>query len=333
MSAPSFSIVLEIDDLDFVVDAIPRLRRSLESLARQDFAITSASAVLLAVEERERPELAAVLREFPWVTVFRRTPGTRHYETKMEAARTTRGDVVILCDADCVFEASWLRSLLAPFADPAVDVVGGETQTERAGAYGTAMTLAYIFQPWTGRAAPYPGRRYAANNVAFRRSLLERHEIPRDLPVHRGNCALHAVQLANAGVRIWIQPLSRATHPAPHGVAHFVWRFWLLGRDWTRLSALVVTERQHQRAGRAATSREAFNALLRRRQDLAVRLAVVRTHSIGRRLAAVPIVLAASALFAAGAVWGLCVPAIRSRAACTPAPVLPEREAREQTGY
>lgn len=228
----SFSIVLETENLANA--DLNGLLRSLSSLADQDPSPIEAQEVLL-IESGDIPTnlLAQLTEQYPWIKVCSAPPGTEYYESKMLGAKLATGDILVYYDSDCVYESGWLRKMLTPFKQSEeIQAVAGETTTSGVGIYGTAMALGYIFPQYSGRTELTPGKSYFLNNVAFRRSFLLSHPIPTDLPLYRGNCAIHAHELVQSGTIIWQQPQARVLHAPPNGLSHFFWRFLLIGHDY-----------------------------------------------------------------------------------------------------
>jgi len=228
---PSFSIMLETENL--INADMEGLSHALTSLLNQDIPLTQAKEVWL-IESGDIPaNLLQQLRDrYPWITVHPAPVDTGYYKAKMLGAQLATGEVIVYCDSDCIYEPHWLRTLLTPFAQRSdIQVVAGETTTRGVGPYGTAMALTYIFPQYSGETDLAPTPQYYLNNVAFRREFLLQHPIPPELPLYRGNCVVHAAELARAGYTIWRQPQARATHAPPNGLSHFFWRFLLIGHD------------------------------------------------------------------------------------------------------
>jgi glycosyltransferase involved in cell wall biosynthesis len=228
---PSFSIILETENLaqaDF-----QGLLRSLACLDAQTPSPSTANEVLL-IDSGDSPKdlLGQLCQQYAWLQVERAPEGTGYYDAKMLGARRATGEVVVFYDSDCLYEAQWLYQILRCFQAPGLQVVAGETRTRGLGLYGTAMAISYIFPQYSGETELQPASQYFLNNVAFRRDLLMSYPIPCDLPLYRGNCVVHALQLREAGQTIWRQPLARATHAPPNGLGHFFWRFLLIGHDY-----------------------------------------------------------------------------------------------------
>lgn len=229
---PSFSIVLETENL--ATAKLEGLAQAIAALARQEMPPTEANEVLL-IDTGDAPAdlLQQLCQSYPWLTVYRAPTGIEYHEVKMLGAEQATGEIVVYYDCDCWYEPHWLRSLLTPFSERSdVDVVAGETITRGVGPYRTAMALTYIFPQYSGRKTLTPSEHYYLNNVAFRRSFLLSHPIPLDLPLYRGNCAIHANELLQQGYTIWQQPAARATHPPPETLQFFIWRFLLIGHDF-----------------------------------------------------------------------------------------------------
>ncbi len=226
----SFSIVLETENLANA--DLQGLVNAIASLSHQDLSPTAANEVLLIDSGDTPPELLAQCQHYPWLKVHHAPPGTRYYQVKMLGAELSTGAIVVYYDCDCLYESNWLSTLLSSFTRDDIQIVAGETTTRSVGIYGTAMALTYIFPQYSGRKHLTPVDQYFLNNVAFRREFLLQHPIPFELPLYRGHCALHAQALRQQGYTIWSQPQARATHAPPNGLAHFFWRFLLIGHDY-----------------------------------------------------------------------------------------------------
>lgn len=250
---PSFSIVLETENL---ANADLRgLVKSIKALANQDPSPTCANEVLL-IDSGDTPTdlLQQLCQQYPWIQVHYAPVGTGYYKAKMLGAELATGDIVVYYDSDCLYESSWLRTILSSFGQGQsqqtvaqghrtleksqasrsveVQIVAGETTTRGVGFYGTAMALTYIFPQYSGQKQLTPSNQYFLNNVAFRRQFLLQHPIPTNLPLYRGHCVIHAHDLRTKGYTIWRQPRARANHAPPNGLSHFFWRFLLIGHDY-----------------------------------------------------------------------------------------------------
>ncbi|MGA7933618.1 MAG: glycosyltransferase [Kovacikia sp.] len=229
---PSFSIVLETENLANA--DIEGLSNSLESLVMQDVSPLQAKEVWL-IDSGDAPGglLQQLGDRYPWIRVHPAPPTTGYYKAKMLGAQLASGEIVVYCDSDCIYEPNWLKTILTTFSqDNSLQIVAGETTTRGVGPYGTAMALTYIFPQYSGEQDLRPTSQYFLNNVAFRRQFLLDNPIPTELPLYRGNCAIHAYDLLQRGHRIWRQPKARATHAPPNGISHFFWRFLLIGHDY-----------------------------------------------------------------------------------------------------
>jgi glycosyltransferase involved in cell wall biosynthesis len=227
----TFSIVLETENL--ATADLRGLIQAIDALAAQSPPPTQANEVLI-IDSGDIPETVKtqLLDQYSWLTCIAAPAGTTYYQAKMLGAQIATGDILLYYDSDCIYEPQWLETMLATFVqDPQIQVVAGETCTRGIGPYGTAMAIAYIFPQYSEETDPVPCTHYYLNNVAFRRDFLLNNPIPLDLPLYRGNCALHAKQIIARGGQIWRQPQARATHAPPNGLRHFYWRFLLIGHD------------------------------------------------------------------------------------------------------
>ncbi len=238
-SPVSFSIIIETENLASA--DLPGLFRSLDALEQQTLSPLQANEVLMVETGDVPPSLLDTIRaQYPWVSIQRIDAGLEYYQAKMRGIELTTGEAVVLCDSDCVYNEQWLAAMLTPFASNDVQMVAGETSLDITGPYGLAMALTYIFPRYSRRDQLQPTGGYFCNNVVFRRQLIAQFPIPGELPLYRGNCVIHAHQLATHRYQIWQQPQAQALHAPPNGFSHFISRFLMLGYDALCVSRLAA---------------------------------------------------------------------------------------------
>jgi glycosyltransferase involved in cell wall biosynthesis len=230
---PSFSIVLETENVNNA--GLDYLRRTLATLEAQTVSPATAIETIIT-QSGDVPEdvLDELGKKYPWVRALTVPADIDYYQAKMAAVREARGDIVVFADSDCAYEPDWLERLLEPFQRADVQAVAGHTGMTVSNTFELGMSAVYFLHPQLRRRpadAVRPGSRYFANNVAFRRELLERRPIPEGKQFLRGQCTAHAEQLAVDGVIIWQQPHARAVHPPLRRARAFVWRFILVGEE------------------------------------------------------------------------------------------------------
>lgn len=236
----SFAIVIEWENA--CLSKLDRTRRMLQELFRQlellptelqrlsevlilfDPAIVDQGLIQSVLDQ-------AVRAKHPLVAV--RTVPVRelhYYELKNAGVKLTHQEIVIFLDSDVIPEEGWLPGLLEAFARPGVDVVGGNTYVSLESLYSKAMALFWFFplrQPGEGL---IPASHFFANNVAFRRAVIESHPFP-TLPQFRGQCQDLAKTLKREGVGLFLQQKSKVEHPPPNGLKHFISRALCDGHD------------------------------------------------------------------------------------------------------
>jgi glycosyltransferase involved in cell wall biosynthesis len=255
---PTFSIVLETENLANA--DLEGLVNSLASLVSQDVSPEQANEVLLIDSGDAPPQLLRQLCDrYSWIKIHAAPPNTGYYKAKMLGAQLATGNIIVYADSDCVYESHWLRTILETFINnDDIQLVAGETTTRGLGPYGTAIALTYIFPQYSGKTDLAPTSQYFLNNVAFRRSFLLENPIPVELPLYRGNCVVHVQNLKQAGHTIWLNPNARATHAPPDGLAHFFWRFLLIGHDYYWQKRLL--DEQTIRPSAASTQPQSTNS-------------------------------------------------------------------------
>ena len=97
--------------------------------------------------------------------------------------------------------------------------------------YARAFSLFWFYDPEPKEDALVLTRRFPANSTVFERELFLAHQFP-ETDLFKGQCAMLADKLLEAGVKIHRQPGARVVHPAPNGLGHFVGRALLQGHDY-----------------------------------------------------------------------------------------------------
>lgn len=313
-SPVSFSIIIETENLASA--DLPGLFRSVDALQSQTLSPLLANEVLM-VETGDVPEsvLATIRDRYPWIQTQRIDASLEYYQAKMAGIALTTGDVVVLCDSDCVYNNGWLAAMLQPYSQKEVQLLAGETSMDIKGPYDLAMALVYIFPRYSQRASLTKSGGYFCNNVSFKRELLDRFPIPGELPMYRGNCVIHAHQLAQNDRYIWQQPAAQAMHAPPNGFSHFVSRFLMLGYDELCVSRFAArpTELSMDVPFRPVRDFVVGGALLAGKlKNSLIRLVQILQEDVRYGLylpLALPICLAAMALYTAGLVLAYVRPA------------------------
>ena len=246
---PSFSIIIEIENL--LIAGFAYLTDCLDSLAVQTYSASNAKEVILLDSgESTAEQLATVCQRYPWVQIVKISDECGYYEAQMAGFDRSSGDVVIYADSDCTNNVDWLKNLLTTFVRyPDIKVLCGESSVPVDSAYGVAISLSWNFPVFSNKEEPYRHTNYSMNTVAFRRHVLQECPIPGQLPIYRGNCAIHCMALKKRGFQIWKQPQARSFHPLPAaGFREITWRWILHGHDkllWFRIAQRQqLTERK-----------------------------------------------------------------------------------------
>jgi len=242
---PTFSVIIETENL--AVEDSEALLTALDSLAAQTLPLDRADDVVLVNSGHIPGSVKTAIRDrYPRMRIYKLDSGRSYYEAKQDPVASTTGDILVFADCDCRYAPEWLESMLAPYTDPSInaEVVTGETSVRITGLQSCFMALAWCFPPHSGSSEPYRTSGYAANNVSFKRTLLERMPLPVHLRLYRGNCSLHARQLGDAGITIWKSPGARACHPTMRP-SHAPARFFM----WGHHEARVCIEKHRGAAG------------------------------------------------------------------------------------
>lgn len=237
---PTFSISMESENL--LAAEIDDLWAALDSLKAQGPLVEKAESVILAhTGGLDDSALDKIARDYPWLTV--RQANSDGYIGQKEATfGAADSEVMVVCDSDLVYQKGWLEHLLLPLArDPSIALVGGETTTRIRGPYELAVALTYVFPPFSDDAEPVTAKTYWANNVAVRRSLVEKVALPDPEVLYRGQNILHAAHLQQHGVKIWRAPKARGLHASPL-LSEVSKRYFRLGRDSVNIPLLCESD-------------------------------------------------------------------------------------------
>lgn len=158
--------------------------------------------------------------------------GLHYYELKNFGARMAQGDLVVFLDSDVIPQPNWLANLVGSFADPEIQVVGGESYIDSEDLVGKTFALFWFFDRRSTVGGLFKKQHFWANNVAFRKETLLRHPFPEmGGGVNRGSCSELARILNREGIEIHRHSGAQVSHPAPNGFRHIVTRAIAEGRD------------------------------------------------------------------------------------------------------
>lgn len=163
-------------------------------------------------------------------------PGLHYFEQKDLGAASTGAEMVVFLDSDVVPDAGWLGYMLDAIDRPDVQVVGGHTYLAQDKLLDRLFSGFWFFEPNPGQAGVTRAGHFYANNVAFKREVLERHRFGR-ADSYRGQCIELARRLESDGITIWRAADAAVSHPAPDGLRHALIRAVCQGHDnvyWRR---------------------------------------------------------------------------------------------------
>jgi len=158
------------------------------------------------------------------------TPDLNYYEQKNFAADYCSNEILILVDSDVIPDDRWLMSLLKPFSDPNVSVVGGTDYMDAVTPFEKGYNLFWIMPPkkdLEGKTAQLTP--LLPNNVAYRREVFLQNKYP-STPAFRGATVDHYYLIKNKGYKI-ISSNARVCHGTTNGLKHIAVRALSEGHD------------------------------------------------------------------------------------------------------
>jgi cellulose synthase/poly-beta-1,6-N-acetylglucosamine synthase-like glycosyltransferase len=183
------------------------LERSLDGLACQTYPSDLIDAVVVIGPDVAPSVAEQVTQRFPLVRLVE-APISNYFTAKNVGARTARGHLIAMLDADCVPDTAWLERLVSRF-DPDVAVVAGRTRYADRSLWMRALSVpsfGYILAARSGEASGFN-----VNNVAFRAEVLREYPLDERIP-RNGACNLLYHQLRAAGKKIVYEPRATTAH-------------------------------------------------------------------------------------------------------------------------
>jgi Glycosyl transferase family 2 len=209
-----------------------------------------------------------------------------YYALKNLGVAAATGELVVFVDSDVLPEPRWLANLLAPFEDPDVSVVGGNSYVELTGTYSRAFALTWFLPLRYTVDTVTRMSHLATNNLAFRREVAERFPFPSMPETSRGSCQVLRRSMARHGLKMMTAEGARVGHPAPTGLGVFFLRAFSRGRD-----RLLFASPGRDRTWRGTRAR--LTADIRG----SVRRLYVKRADVGLSLAAFPLAVAITTSF------------------------------------
>lgn len=221
----SYSIVVETENL--ANGDLRELLACLDSIRAQEVPVPPAAVLLVNSGQVSAAVIEDLRRRDSGLTVHTVPTPLHYYAAKLEGARIATTDVVVFADTDLHYEKDWLAALLAPFTDPDVAFVTGETRVAIAGPYTFSVATSWLFARRFGHSlAPS----LSANNCAVRRDVLLAHPFPHELPLYRAQITVHGRILHQRGFVIR-RVAARGWHGEPDGVREWALRYLVSGAD------------------------------------------------------------------------------------------------------
>lgn len=178
-------------------------------------------------------------------------PGLTYYQLKNRGVARARTGIAIILDSDAGPQPGWLDGLLAPFADPAVQAVGGFTVLGWEDWLSKTMALTWIFDLPSERERTVRRRKIHPNNAAFRTEFFRKHPFPVVPGSFKKSCGFWLRRIEAEGAR-WVRTADAMTVHAPHpGMGFILWRAWATGRDRDVQLWHMGARSRPSRAGRA----------------------------------------------------------------------------------
>ena len=237
---PSFSFIIEWDNAR--LSELGRTRQMIRALQEQVVAHRPKPAqppqiVILYDKNQVDPAiihqvLDETLDAFAWDAIVKVVPtdGLGYYELKNFGVLHVDREITLFIDSDTIPEPGWFDALMSAIEQPQIEVVGGNTYVYPDSFLAKAFGLFWFYGPRSKGTALYNHEFIYANNVAFKRSLLERYPFP-EVSSFRGQCHMLSQKMRFDGITVYRHDGARVMHPTTNGVAHFLRRAICEGHD------------------------------------------------------------------------------------------------------
>ena len=245
------AFVLETNNLRGGVSAakaVQSLKRLVSDLTQQSLPPTLLAQWIIT-HDGLSAEVCADLQKRAGCTIdfVEISESTGYYDAKnigFDAMDVQRCDYVVFGDADCRPAASWMESLLAPFArdaeaavKPPVAVAGRTSYAP--GVWGAALT-SIDFMYFPSPLAEGATRNFYANNVAFRREVFEQYRYELLAGVYRAHCQVMGLRLQQNGVAVEYAANAHTEHRLPDTRQEAVKLRWMRGEDSVGLTPYLA---------------------------------------------------------------------------------------------
>ncbi|MEE9216378.1 MAG: glycosyltransferase [Anaerolineales bacterium] len=183
-------------------------KRSLRSLANQDYPIDQCQILVIVDASVRERDLEWILRDLPTAT-FIRFPNATYFRSKNRALDAATGAIVVFADSDVRYTPEWLQRILDTFHDDEVNLVVGKTMYEPGFLSGTQNLVDWAAtRPHSGWTDWFYG-----NNLAVRRARFQDFRFREDLGPHGGGAVdIARHELRAAGIRPWYSAEAKGWH-------------------------------------------------------------------------------------------------------------------------
>ncbi|MBI3736251.1 glycosyltransferase [Candidatus Sumerlaeota bacterium] len=216
-------------------------RQSLDPCLRALEQQTEYSKIEVIVANRLGAESSDRIRaQFPQVRLIECAAETSIPAMRRTGLEAARGDFIFITEDHCVPPPEWIARLLAPL-QAGYDIAGGGLVNGAGRMLSDRAAFLFEYAPFARKVATHDGWTIPGNNVAYRRSALDRFDglIREDL----WEFFLH-VEMRKAGLKARCLGDAPVIHDLPMGISEFIAQRFLYSRSFaamrTRRSSLPV---------------------------------------------------------------------------------------------
>lgn len=223
------------------------LQALLKQLNQQDIAVSKLGEFIIThdgIPEASQQKLTRLISSPIKFVLIPADCG--YYQAKNLGFQASSKSIVVFADADCTPDHCWLSNLITPLLEDKkanIGAVAGRTtyQDNLLGSAATTIDFMYFpYKTYQGRRYEGATRNFYANNIAFRRTVFQRHAYGEADNVYRGHCQMLGLRLLQAGVQIQYAHQAHTTHAFPNSLKDLVRLRLLRGQDTLGLTPALV---------------------------------------------------------------------------------------------
>ncbi len=168
---PRFSIIIETTNVH--EENSVGIQHALPQIVSQT---KGENAEIILVDGTEGGAVKKLLKKYPAIKHIPK-PGASYAECKNTGLKSSKGDIIVLLDSDCVIQQDWFKNMKDTM-EKGVHIVTGFTHYPLTNLHSKVLSV-FDFLP---EGKYQLTDRFSANNLAVKREIYEKQQFPEGLP-------------------------------------------------------------------------------------------------------------------------------------------------------